>query len=517
MTRPAISVRDLVKDYPIYAKPSDLLVELVTRRPQHVVHRALNGVTFDVARGEVVGIIGRNGAGKSTLLKVLTGILEPDGGSVEVNGRTAAILELGTGLNPEYSGRDNVFFGQVCRGLSPREARARMDEIIAFAELDSVIDRPFKTYSSGMQARLLFATSIHVDSEILIIDEALAAGDILFQEKCFRKMREIARSGRAVLFVSHGLDLVQQLCHRAILMHAGEILLAGDTGEVTKAYYDLAAQLRNDAARGLPVEKSADEARAIVAASGERQHRARISDKSVDEVETPQPSSRVAVTTTTAAASTDAAPFPRHDIGSVEEHLGLSPMPPQTHTAAETSSRIAPLSVLQEDPVADARESKSKIELLSVSILNDRLEETDALEYGSDFHISAHFLSDTDIPHLIAGMEIRLPTGFLIFTVQNTLRNIDFGCRANEPFELRWRIRNTFQNGTYFVGVGIGEVFYSTRQGLRHSPFTILAQELNAQIFNVVSAPEFAGIIDLKPEFKILTKAEDRFNAAIAD
>ena len=243
----AILVRDLVKEYRIYRHPADRLRELIARRRLHIPLRSLDRVSFGIRKGEVVGIIGRNGAGKSTLLKVLTGLLDYDSGEVQVAGTVAAILELGAGINPEYSGRDNILFGAVCRGLSPRAAREKLDEIVAFAELGSVIDRPLKTYSSGMQARLLFATSIHVDAEVLIIDEALAAGDALFQEKCYRRLGELARSGRTVLFVSHAVSIVQQLCTRALVLHEGRLVLDGEPGLAIDEYNRILAEARQAA------------------------------------------------------------------------------------------------------------------------------------------------------------------------------------------------------------------------------------------------------------------------------
>lgn len=232
----ALRVEGLVKNYKIYHRPVDMLKELVTRHPYHTTHRALDHVTFTVRRGEVVGVIGRNGAGKSTLLKVLTGVVDYDAGSVKVKGHVNAILELGAGFNPEYSGRENVIFGGVCRGESRAEMTELLPTIVDFAELWEVIDQPFKTYSSGMQARLLFSTVIHLEADILIIDEALAAGDVLFQEKCLRRMREIATSGKTVFFVSHSMGMIQQLCTRGMLLHEGRLVLDGDTSNVAHEY-----------------------------------------------------------------------------------------------------------------------------------------------------------------------------------------------------------------------------------------------------------------------------------------
>jgi lipopolysaccharide transport system ATP-binding protein len=192
---------------------------------------ALHDVSFDVKRGETLGIIGRNGAGKSTLLKILARITEPTGGRVRIKGRVGSLLEVGTGFHPELSGRENIYLNGAILGMSGKEIRSKFDEIVAFADVERFLDTPVKHYSSGMYVRLAFAVAAHLDPEILIVDEVLAVGDVQFQQKCLGKMEEVAaREGRTVLFVSHNMGAIQALCHRGICIESGTI--AVDTGAI---------------------------------------------------------------------------------------------------------------------------------------------------------------------------------------------------------------------------------------------------------------------------------------------
>ena len=197
---------------------------------------ALKDVSFEVMPGEVFGIIGPNGAGKSTLLKVLSRILEPTSGRAELYGRVASLLEVGTGFHPDLSGRENVYMNGAVLGMRRQEIAARFDQIVAFAEVEKFIDTPVKHYSSGMYMRLAFAVAAHLNPEILIVDEVLAVGDASFQKKCLGKMDDVTRSGRTVLFVSHGLAHITHLCQRAVLLTNGEIETMGLAADVVNHY-----------------------------------------------------------------------------------------------------------------------------------------------------------------------------------------------------------------------------------------------------------------------------------------
>lgn len=234
----AIRVENLGKIYRLYDKPHHRLLQTLWRGRKSYFREfaALHDVSFELARGQTLGIIGRNGAGKSTLLQIICGTLNPSAGSVQVRGRIAALLELGTGFNPDFTGRENIAINAAILGLSQREIVERLDDIIAFADIGTFIDQPVKTYSSGMYVRLAFAVVVHVNPDILIVDEALAVGDALFQAKCMTRMRRMLDDGLTLLFISHDISAVKSLCQRTLWIDHGEVRAMGPTAEVTREY-----------------------------------------------------------------------------------------------------------------------------------------------------------------------------------------------------------------------------------------------------------------------------------------
>jgi lipopolysaccharide transport system ATP-binding protein len=233
----AISVQQVYKSFKRYDRPIDRLKEmLLPGKSRATEFFALQDLSFEVRRGETVGIVGRNGSGKSTVLQLIARTLQATSGQVESHGRISALLELGSGFNPEFSGRDNVFFNGQILGLSEVEIGQRFEEIEAFAEIGEFIDQPVKTYSSGMMVRLAFSVAVMVEPDILIVDEALAVGDIYFQQKCFEKIRKLKHQGTTILFVSHDAGAVYQLCDRAILLNQGKLLLDGPPRAVLDLY-----------------------------------------------------------------------------------------------------------------------------------------------------------------------------------------------------------------------------------------------------------------------------------------
>jgi lipopolysaccharide transport system ATP-binding protein len=253
----AIALKNVSKCFKRYAKPADRLKEiLLPNKDYSEKFWALQEVSLEIQKGQTVGIIGRNGSGKSTLLQIIAGTLTATTGNVNVNGRVSALLELGSGFNPDFTGRQNVFFNGRLLGLSQQEIENKFDEIVGFADIGDFIDQPVKTYSSGMFVRLAFAVAVNVEPEILIIDEALAVGDIYFQQKCFDKLAYLREKQTTLLFVSHDMNAVHRLCDRAILMDSGRISLWSEARQVIDLYEINLIEHITQQSNNLPIDQS---------------------------------------------------------------------------------------------------------------------------------------------------------------------------------------------------------------------------------------------------------------------
>ena len=246
----AIEVHDIKKSFRVYLDKGRTLKELVlfSKRRKYEERQVLQGISFEVKKGEALGLIGHNGCGKSTTLKLLTRIMYPDSGTIEMRGRVSSLIELGAGFHPDMSGRQNIYTNASIFGLTRKEIDARVDNIIEFSELEAFIDNPVRTYSSGMYMRLAFAVAINVDADILLVDEILAVGDANFQAKCFNKLREIEANGTTIVIVSHSLGQIEEICERSIWIHEGKIQKEGNPREVHPAYLEYMGQKRPEAA-----------------------------------------------------------------------------------------------------------------------------------------------------------------------------------------------------------------------------------------------------------------------------
>lgn len=236
-----IAIRDVVKSFRLFASPRERLLTALhpLRKKPAREFRALQGLSLEIHKGEIVGILGRNGSGKSTLLQIVCGIIQPTHGQVLVKGRVSALLELGAGFNPEFSGRENVILNGAIMGFSREEMLRRLPQISAFADIGEFLDRPVKTYSSGMFVRLAFAAAIHVDPDILIVDEALSVGDASFQHRCYQKIREFMAAGKTILVVSHATDMLLRICDRGVVIDGGALRHVGPIAEAVTHYHAL--------------------------------------------------------------------------------------------------------------------------------------------------------------------------------------------------------------------------------------------------------------------------------------
>lgn len=407
-TNIAIRVDAISKCYRIYEHPRDRLLEVMSgrldaltrpwfgARAPKTYHRefwALRQISFSISRGETVGIMGRNGAGKSTLLQILAGTMSPTTGSVETQGRVGALLELGSGFNPEFTGRENVYFNASVMGLSREQIDQTFDEIVAFADIGEFIQQPVKTYSTGMMMRLAFAVQTAIDPSVLIVDEALSVGDARFQKKCFDKFRAFRAAGKTILLVSHSADAITAICDRAILLDAGKVVADDEPLYVTKFYHRLLF--------GTPAEQPSQ-------AEPEFQHT-------------------------------------KEDVSS-EGHVGKSSKPPTLDTnELSTSPRPSYQS-------SSLRYGDRRAEILNFVILDENRDPAVTLESGKHYHFQIRVIAHEDLKDIVAAFLVRDLRGIDLYGTDTLLQQISIPAhRRGEIFAVEMYIRMSLAPGSYFL------------------------------------------------------------------
>lgn len=408
----AVRVDGISKCYRIYEHPRDRLIEFIggrlhalaqpfsgagSRKTYHREFWALRDISFSIGRGETVGIMGRNGAGKSTLLQILAGTMSPTTGSVETHGRVAALLELGSGFNPEFTGRENVYFSAAVMGLSKAEIDQTFDEIVAFADIGEFIQQPVKTYSTGMMMRLAFAVQTAVDPSVLIVDEALAVGDARFQKKCFDKFRTFRAAGKTILLVTHSADAITAICDRAILLDGGQVVVDDEPLNVTKFYHRL-----------------------LFGTTSEEVSQARADLQQTNEV----------VSTGTEAGASSTAPIP--DNVNVPQDLSM------TATAAYQSASL--------------RYGDKKAEILELIILDDKREPAVTLESGKQYHFQIRVIVHESLSDIVAAFLVRDVRGIDLYGTDTLLQEITIPPhQRGEMFAVEMSIKMSLAPGSYFL------------------------------------------------------------------
>lgn len=475
----AIRVRDVSKHYVMFNRPEDRFKQMVVPRLERLIGRsprryfrdfaALSGISFEVGRGETVGIIGRNGSGKSTLLQIICGTLQPTSGSVEVNGRIAALLELGAGFNPEFTGRENVFLNASILGIPRKEMEWRFDDIASFADIGHFIDQPVKTYSSGMYVRLAFATAINVDPDILVVDEALSVGDEAFQRKCFARIEDIKDKGGTVLFVSHGAQTIVQLCTRAILIDAGEKILEGQPKTVT-GHYQRLVNASTEAARDIRIG---------ILALGARPAKNRAD--SVYDID-----------------------FERVSNPADSDTAGISDQPPTPESARTSSSEDAEAAADYYDPglvsqsVVNLEERGARIRDIRIITLNGdqvnvlRMSKRYVLEYQVDFHSNATNVS--------VGFAVRTVSGLTVAGATSTdIASLKTKAVCGSSLRVCFEFSCLLLPGTYFLGCTV----YGTSQ----QNSDLMHRVVDALIVRVAPESDLLakGLFDMSPQLSLET------------
>ena len=481
----AITVSHIEKIYKLYDRRSDRLREalLPMAKKRHKDHYALKDVSFDVGTGECVGIIGTNGSGKSTILKIITGVLTPTAGTVEINGRISALLELGAGFNPEYNGIENIYLNGMMIGFSREEIDKKLDAILEFADIGDYVYQPVKTYSSGMFVRLAFALSINIDPEILIVDEALSVGDVFFQAKCYHKFEEFKEQGKTILFVSHDMSSISKYCDRVVLLDKGTKLAEGDSKKVIDIYkqvlvgqYKAEESVMEDTVKSTgenaagnkaePSEKKADESNKENNSKKNKKNRRKNKKKKGSQNDSGKDLNK--------AAETDNA---KSDNTSSENETSVSSGP----------------SNLEKDTL-EYGSGKATITDVYLTDENDRKVNAVVKESYYTIHMNVSFSQECPAP--IFAYTIKDVKGTDI-TGTNTMYEKAFlsSVKAGEKKTITFRQKMMLQGGNYLVSFGV--------TGFENENFTVYHRLYDAIAMEVISDKNTVGYFDPGSEVKV--------------
>lgn len=482
----AIKVSRVSKRFQIYSKPEDRLKQMVpaplrgvlglSRSSYFTDFQAVNDISLEVARGETVGIIGRNGSGKSTLLQLICGTLQPSTGSINVRGRIAALLELGAGFSPEFTGRQNVFLNCAILGLTSAQTEARFEAIERFADIGVFIDQPVKTYSSGMFIRLAFAVAINVDPDILIIDEALAVGDEAFQRKCFARIEQIRDNGATILFVSHGAQTILQLCDRAILLDAGEKLMDGPPKPVIQQYQRL-------------IHAGSGAGEAI-----RSQLRAALTEDALRPTDDPEHAAP-------SAASGGGVKIVTNKALSSFEAFDPDLKPHNTLHYGEDTQTI----------------SKLRIETLSGKPVN-------VLDSGQTYRLRYSATFARDVTGIVFGMQIKTVSGLVIAGANTSLPGTGAvrAATAGASYAVAVEFAARFVSGTYFLDVGVavsGDTLRFQHRIVDGLAFRVRGQEDVMEVGYVRTNPVFLTLIEdsdtLVDQNLVITQASPHYGSSV--
>lgn len=437
----ALRVEGVAKQYRIYEHPSDRLIESLTRGrvKRHREFWALKGVSFEVEKGTTTGIVGANGSGKSTLLQIVTGTLEPTHGGVWVEGRVAALLELGAGFNLEFTGLENVYLNTALMGFSRRETDRRLKEIERFAEIGKFLHQPVKHYSSGMYVRLAFAIAVNSDPQVLVVDEALSVGDTVFQHRCIRRIREMQAAGTTILFVSHDTTLVRALCSRAILLNAGRMLADGEPVDVLNRYQRIV----------MAREEAYDEAGTRAATNGDAMARTHDAGARVD------------------------------DESAGAHVVDESDADRASQTSSEAVAR-APLSYTYRHGNGDA-------EIVAAELTNTRGERVELVDSGDAVRVRLRLLFRRDVAQPVCGFMIRTRHGINVYGTNTEQRGLTLNAaRAGDVLEAEFAFNCWLGQEHYFISVAA------------HTPDGVAFDWMDGVIFFRVACPvEMEGLANL--------------------